>query len=106
MRGHTVDYLTPEDFVLQSDDSLCAHARTLPNKKWKDRDEFFAALKSPKTKREPIDMADVDVLMLRNDPSIDFERSWAMEAGILFGREAAKRGTIVLNDPDSLGKAI
>ena len=46
------------------------------------------------------------MLLLRNDPSIDFERSWAMEAGILFGREAAKRGTIVLNDPDSLGKAI
>ena len=29
-----------------------------------------------------------------------------MEAGILFGREAAKRGVIVLNDPDSLGRAI
>ena len=28
---------------------------------------------------------------------------WAAEAGILFGREAAKRGTLVLNDPDSLG---
>ena len=29
-----------------------------------------------------------------------------MEAGILFGREAVKRGVIVLNDPDSLGRAI
>ena len=37
--------------------------------------------------------------MLRNDPSIDTDRPWAMEAGILFGREAAKRGVIVLNDP-------
>src|SRR6186713_2497542 len=44
--------------------------------------------------------------MLRNDPSIDAETPWAMEAGILFGREAAKRGVIVLNDPDSLGRAI
>ena len=44
--------------------------------------------------------------MLRNDPSIDFETPWAMEAGILFGREAVKRGVIVLNDPDSLGRAI
>lgn len=106
MRGHTVHYLTPEDFVLQPDDSLCAHARTMPKRKWKDREEFFATLRSPKAKRQPIDMGDVDILMLRNDPSIDFERSWAMEAGILFGREAAKRGTLVLNDPDSLGKAI
>ena len=51
-------------------------------------------------------MAEIDVLMLRNDPSIDAETPWAMEAGILFGREAAKRGVIVLNDPDSLGRAI
>src|SRR5918996_6565441 len=29
-----------------------------------------------------------------------------METGILFGREAARRGIIVLNDPDSLGRAI
>jgi glutathione synthase len=51
-------------------------------------------------------MAEIDVLMLRNDPSIDNDTPWAMEAGILFGREAAKRGVIVLNDPDSLGRAI
>ena len=52
-------------------------------------------------------MTEVDVLMLRNDPSIDAQTTpWAMEAGILFGREAARRGVIVLNDPDSLGKAI
>ena len=52
-------------------------------------------------------MTEIDVLMLRNDPSLDAQtRPWATEAGILFGREAAKRGVIVLNDPDSLGKAI
>jgi glutathione synthase len=103
LRGHQVCYLTPEDFVLRQDDSLHVHARFLPKKKFKDREEFFADLKKAKTK--PVDMADIDVLMLRNDPSIDFERSWAMEAGILFGREAAKRGVIVLNDPDSLSRA-
>lgn len=105
MRGHTVSYVTPGDFVLRADDSLFVHARTMPNKKYKDREEFFAILTS-KTKVEPIDMADIDVLMLRNDPSVDAETPWAAEAGILFGREAAKRGIIVLNDPDSLGRAI
>jgi len=106
MRGHQVCYLTPSDFVLRPDDSLCAHARFMPKKKHKDSEEFFATLMSAKCKVEPVDMAKVDVLMLRNDPSIDAETPWAMEAGILFGREAAKRGTIVLNDPDSLGRAI
>ena len=105
-RGHQVYYLTPEDFVLRPDDSLHAHARVLPKKKYKDRAEFFDTLKSQTCKIEPVDIGEVDVLLLRNDPSIDFERPWAMEAGILFGREAVKRGTIVLNDPDSLGRAI
>ena len=106
LRGHRVCYLTPSDFILRPDDSLSAHARFLPKKKYKDAKEFFATLKSTACKVEPVDMAEVDVLMLRNDPSIDSETPWAMEAGILFGREAAKRGVIVLNDPDSLGRAI
>jgi glutathione synthase len=105
VRGHRVCYLTPSDFVVRPDDSLSAHARFLPKKKYKDAGEFFDTLKSDKCKVEPVDMAELDVLMLRNDPSIDFETPWAMESGILFGREAAKRGVIVLNDPDSLGRA-
>ena len=104
-RGHEVFYLTPQDFVFGADDSLSAHGRLMPKKKWKDRDEFFDFLKSGKCKTEPIDVTSLDVLMLRNDPSIDAETPWAAEAGILFGREAARRGTIVLNDPDSLGRA-
>jgi glutathione synthase len=105
-RGHRVCYITPYDFVLRPDDTLSVHARLLPKRKYKDREEFFATLKSPKAKVEAIDIVDVDVLMLRNDPSIDAETPWAMEVGILFGREAVKRGVVVLNDPDSLGRAI
>jgi glutathione synthase len=106
IRGHRVCYLTPYDFMLRPDDTLWVHARQLPKRKYRDREDLFDTLKSAKTKVEAIDMADFDVLMLRNDPSIDAETPWAMEAGILFGREAAKRGVIVLNDPDSLGRAI
>ena len=106
VRGHRVCYVTPHDFVLRPDDTLWVHARRMPKRKYKDREDFFATLKSAKTKVEPIDIAEIDVLMLRNDPSIDAETPWAMEAGILFGREAVRRGTIVLNDPDSLGRAI
>ncbi|MDV3257870.1 MAG: glutathione synthase [Sphingomonas sp.] len=106
LRGHQVCYVTPSDFALRPDDALWAHARRMPKRKYRDQEEFFAALKAPRTKAEPIDMGQVDVLMLRNDPSIDGETPWAMESGILFGREAVKRGVIVLNDPDSLGRAI
>jgi len=106
VRGHRVFYVTPSDFALRPDDSLWVHARRMPKRKYNDSEDFFATLKSEKIKTEQIDIADVDVLMLRNDPSIDSETPWAMEAGILFGREAVKRGVIVLNDPDSLGRAI
>ena len=106
-RGHKACYITPSDFVLNADDTLSAHARFLPDRKYKDRSDFFKTLKSDEeSKKEKLDASDIDVLMLRNDPSIDFDRPWAMEAGILFGREAAKRGVIVLNDPDSLGRAV
>ena len=106
MRGHRVCYVTPYDFMLRPDDTLWVHARRMPKRKYKDREDFFTTLKSEKMKTEAIDIAEVDVLMLRNDPSIDAETPWAMEVGVLFGREAVKRGVIVLNDPDSLGRAI
>ena len=106
-RGHRVCYITPSDFLLATDDTLNAHARFLPKRKYEDRPEFFTTLKDDKAcKVERIDVTAIDVLMLRNDPSIDLDRPWAMETGILFGREAARRGVIVLNDPDSLGRAV
>ena len=106
-RGHRVCYITPSDFVLNADDTLSVHARFLPKRKYKDRAEFFKTLKDTKAiKIERVDVTEIDVLMLRNDPSIDAQTPWAMEAGILFGREAVRRGVIVLNDPDSLGRAI
>ena len=104
-RGHGVCYVTPDDFLLTADDRLHVHGRFLPKSNFKTREDFFKALQKLKTRQ--IDMGDVDVLMLRSDPSLDAQTMpWAAEVGILFGREAAKRGTIVVNDPDSLSKAI
>jgi glutathione synthase len=106
-RGHRVCYITPSDFVLNPDDTLSVHGRFLPSKKYQDRQDFFDTMNSAATKVRQVDMTEIDVLMLRSDPSLDAgSMPWAAEAGILFGREAAKRGVIVLNDPDSLGRAI
>jgi glutathione synthase len=106
-RGHRICYLTPSDFALRADDSMCVHARFAPGGKHKDHAAFFAALMAVADKTETIDVTEVDVLMLRSDPSLDSQSTpWAADIGILFGREAAKRGVLVLNDPDSLGRAI
>lgn len=66
---------------------------------------FLKRLQSTRT--ELVDLAEVDVLMLRNDPSRDAnERPWAEDIGIQFGRRAAQQGVLVLNDPSSLSRAI
>jgi glutathione synthase len=107
VRGHDVCYVTPSDFVLAPDDHLHVHGRFMPKRKYKNREEFFSVLEEIGEKTTQIDMNEVDVLMLRSDPSLDAQAMpWAAEAGILFGREAAKRGVIVLNDPNSLSRAI
>ena len=106
-RGNRVCYVTPSDFVLHQDNSLSVHARFVSEKKYKGHPEFFESVKEVAGTTTSIDMAEIDVLMLRSDPSLDSQVTpWAADIGILFGREAAKRGVIVLNDPDGLGRAI
>lgn len=105
-RGHEVCYLTPGDFVLRPDDSLMVRATTVEAAKSKKADMFITALQSDQAKVETIPVEEVDVLFLRNDPSQDAdERPWAAHAGILFGRLAADRGVLTVNDPDGLARA-
>ena len=107
LRSHEVMYITPSDFIMDKDDRLRAHVRRIPKKKWPSRENFFEALTASNTEEDAVALDEVDVLWLRSDPSLDASSEpWRAEAGILFGREAAKRGTLVLNDPDSLGRAI
>ena len=51
IRGHRVCYITPEDWVLNPDDSLSVHGRFLPERKYKDRSEFFKRLKAARKAR-------------------------------------------------------
>ena len=105
-RGHDICYVTPGDFVLRADDSLCIRARVLPGKRYKKAESFHAALQGEEVATETMDMRDVDVLFLRNDPSLDADgRPWAAHVGVMFGRLAAARGSIVVNDPDGLALA-
>lgn len=105
-RGHSVLYVTPSDFVITADNALRVHGRFPPKRKYRTFKDFFEALQAESSK-QTIDITEIDVLMLRNDPSQDAQdRPWAEDIGILFGREAARRGVLVLNDPDGLGRAI
>lgn len=108
-RGHTVCYITPGDFVLSPDDKLHVHARFVPEMKTKSKETttFFKNMQAVAGKTTLIDIEDIDVLMLRNDPSNDAQdRPWAEDIGIQFGRSASKRGVLVLNDPGGLSLAV
>jgi glutathione synthase len=105
-RGHTVCYITPSDFSFMPDDRLHLRARFAPRKKFPSYMAFFKAIQDRRIETRTIEAAELDVIMLRNDPSADaVDRPWAESIGILFGRIAAEQGVLVLNDPDGLSLA-
>ena len=105
--GHEAWLIGTGDFAFDPDDKVRARARSAPPAKYKTGKAFLQELRGPKGLVERITVDDLDVLMLRNDPAQDQgRRSWAQQAGIVFGRAAMRRGVIVLNDPDGLNNAI
>lgn len=105
--GHESWYLGVGDFIYAADGAIHANARSVDDADYDSLESFLEELQSADAKQERISFDDLDVLLLRNDPSEDaIERPWAQTSGILFGQLAAKRGVIVLNDPVSLANAM
>ncbi len=105
--GHEPWLVGAGDFVYDVDERVHAWARSVPKKRYKSSEFFLRDLQGGKAKTERITVDDLDVLILRSDPSADKGlRSWAQASGIIFGRVAMRHGVIVLNDPDGLSKAM
>lgn len=101
--GHEVWYINVGDFSLQPDDHTAALACTAPARHYRSSAVYLQTLTAKDAHHERICVDDLDVLLLRNDPSLDISRRpWARMAAIDFGRMARRRGVIVLNDPDGL----
>lgn len=104
--GHDVLYLSVGNFVYDSDETVRLRVRRPPGSYTAER-TLLAAIKGDDAIEELVGVADVDVLMLRNDPADDSSgRPWAQSAGIVFGLMAARRGVLVVNDPSGLSKAV
>ncbi len=105
-RGHDVRYLTVEDFVCESDESLQVRVRA-PGGTYKTIKTLHESICGSEATTEVIPVEDLDVIVLRNDPSDDSaHRPWAQSAGVVFGQMAAMRGVLVVNNPDGLAKAV
>jgi glutathione synthase len=106
-RGHEVFYISVEDFSYDPDEHVRAKARGPKKKTYKSPKQFLAELQQEDAATEDLNVDELDVLMLRNDPAgEELSRPWAQTVGILFGQIAARRGVIVLNDPKGLGRGM
>ncbi len=105
--GHTPWMMGVGDLAYDADESVGARARTVPKKKYQTSHAFCDDLVGKKAVLERIHIEDLDVLMLRNVPSDDaVTRPWASMIAIEFARLAARRGVVVVNDPNGLAKAM
>ncbi len=103
--GHDVRYLSVEDFICDPDESLKVRVRA-PGGTYKTEKTLWAGVKDDGVE-ERLPVEEIDALLLRNNPADDADaRPWAQSAGIVFGQMAARRGVIVLNDPEGLAKAV
>ena len=105
-QGHEVWVMGVGDLIYNMNDTVSALARSVNRESYKSTETYLKELQGPKAKQERVTLDDLDILLLRNDPSEDTtKRPWAVSAGIIFGRMAMRGGVIVLNNPDGLAKA-
>ena len=106
-RGHTAWYIEVEDFAYDPDEQLRARACAAPKTSYRSPNSFLGDVQGEDVRCERITVSDLDVLILRNNPSDDAgERPWAQSAGIIFGQIAVQQGVLVVNDPFSLANAL
>ena len=102
--GHHPLFLDVGHLSYDPDGAMGGQAHEPPKRGFKTVATFMDAVR--KSPGRHVSSKEIDVLMLRNDPSDDLvARPWAVGAGIIFGQLAAKNGVLVLNDPFGLAGA-
>lgn len=104
-RGHRTLIIDVDDFAYAPDDKVYIWGRSAKGeKKYRSGKSFLTDIQGSEPERIPV--AELDILMIRNDPYDDMEeRPWAASVGVIFGQLAMRQGVIVLNDPMGLSKA-
>jgi glutathione synthase len=107
-RGHAVWVAGIDGLSVASDTGLRASARTTtPARVFPSTEEYLTALRDPLSADVPLAVEDLDVLLLRHNPDEPPGRHpWRLLMGLRFGQLAARRGVVVLDDPDRLLRAV
>jgi glutathione synthase len=101
--GHEVWVMSTGNLAYNPNDTIGAFARSVPQGRYTSA-KFLDVFKSKKAVEKWITLDELDLLLLRNNPSV--QHAWAQSAGINFSRLAMRHGVIVLNDPNGLAKAM
>jgi len=107
LMGHEVYLIGVSDLGYRPDGVMFADAVHLKKgKPVKEMAAYLSNLQGKEAVRSKVTAEELDVLMLRNDPSGEGrDRGWAKIAGINFGQFAINSGCLVLNDPFALSNA-
>ena len=106
-RGHEVWSFGVGDLAQEPDGTVTGSGRRPGDKRYRSLAGFGRDLLDADGARERVQVDELDVLVLRNDPADDaVDRPWAQRSGLVFGQLAAARGVIVLNDPGTLADAV
>jgi glutathione synthase len=106
-RGHEVFVMGLADLAYDVDERVRARVRRPKQKTYKSAALYLRDIAGPAAAIERITVDELDVLLLRSDPSTEAKsRPWAPHPALMFARLAARRGVIVLNDPVGLSQAM
>jgi glutathione synthase len=106
-RGHETWLIGVGDFSHHADGTVAVHARRAVAEPGDDEPTFLTRVQDDERESELVAVADLDVLVMRNDPADDMtERPWAVTSGVLFAQLSVAAGTLVVNDPASLANAV
>lgn len=105
-RGHKVYAAGVDGFSFMHKLDLGLHCVHLKTKKDIDNAADFIKAMKEKGESKKLRSSDIDVLMLRNNPTEESKgRNWAEHAGVAFGRMMQNEGVLVLNDAYALSYA-
>ncbi len=104
--GHDAWFIPVDAFAADPDGTIGARAHAAAGRRFRSQENYLAQVRSDEGRHERIFVDELDVLFLRNDPAADADRGWAQTSGILFGQLAARRGVLVVNDPEHLANAV
>lgn len=105
--GHEAWYISISNFCYETDENVHAKATRVSKTGHRSCNTYLDDLRGKRAISENINLAELDVVMLRNDPSEDATtRPWARLAGVNFARFAMRQGVLVVNDPDGLTQAV